>query len=123
MNSLQICHHLCRKKPLLLKRLPKLSSFMQEIKQPTTNSIVDDEISLKEVIYKLREWWQYLLSKWVTIVIAGLIGSALGLGYAFFQKPVYTAQVTFALEEDKGGGGLGAYAGLASQFGIDMGGG
>ncbi|SMO61270.1 Wzz/FepE/Etk N-terminal domain-containing protein [Solitalea koreensis] len=91
-------------------------------KVETKSVLADDEISLKEVIEKLVEWWQYLLSKWVIIVAAGLLGGAIGFTYALFQKPQYTARLTFALEEEKGGG-LGAYAGLASQFGIDLGGG
>lgn len=85
--------------------------------------IADDEISLKELILKIQEWWTYLWSKWLTILIAVLIGGALGLTYAFIKKPVYTAESTFVLEEGESGGGLGAYAGLASMVGIDLGGG
>ncbi len=32
----------------------------------------EDEISLKEVILKIQEWWGYLLSKWVIILVAGI---------------------------------------------------
>lgn len=83
----------------------------------------DDEISLKELILKIQEWWKYLWSRWLTILIAGIIGGALGLTYAFIKKPVYTAETTFVLEEGESGGGLGQYAGLASMIGIDLGGG
>lgn len=83
----------------------------------------EDEISLKELILKLKEWYQYLLTKWRTILIAGIIGGALGLVYAFIKKPVYTATTTFVLEEGDSKGALGAYAGLASMVGIDLGGG
>lgn len=95
----------------------------------TTNShikeqdIQDDEISLKEVILKLQEWYRYLLSKWKTILIAGIIGGLLGLTYAWLKKPVYTAECTFVLQEEGPGGGLGQYSGLASMVGIDIGGG
>lgn len=82
----------------------------------------DDEISLKALILKLQEWWKYLLSKWLIIVIAGTIGGALGFAYAFYKKPIYKAELSFALEDDKGSGGLGGALGLASQFGFDMGG-
>jgi len=51
----------------------------------------------------------------------GLIGGALGLAYALIKKPVYEAETTFVLEEGESGGGLGAYAGLASMVGIDFG--
>ncbi|MDI6034470.1 Wzz/FepE/Etk N-terminal domain-containing protein [Flavobacterium sp. LB2P84] len=83
----------------------------------------NDEISLKELIEKGREWFSYLLGQWKIIVLAGIIGAALGLAYSFSKKPVYTATLSFALEDEKGGGGLGGALGLASSFGIDLGGG
>jgi uncharacterized protein involved in exopolysaccharide biosynthesis len=82
-----------------------------------------DEISLKELILKLQEWWVYLLSHWKLIISVAFIGSLLGLGYAFTQKPIYKAEFSFVLEDEKGGGGLGGALGLASQFGLDIGGG
>ena len=85
--------------------------------------IPNDEISLKELIEKGREWFSYLLGQWKIIVLAGIIGAALGLAYSFIKKPVYTATLSFALEDEKGGGGLGSALGLASSFGIDLGGG
>ena len=79
----------------------------------------NDEITLKELLHKAKEWYTYLLSKWKTIVLAGIIGALLGLGYSFYKKPIYTATLTYALEDGKAsGGGLG---GLASTFGLDLG--
>jgi hypothetical protein len=82
-----------------------------------------DEISLKELIEKVKEWYVYLLSQWKIIVLAGFIGAAFGLTYSFMKKPVYTATLSFALEDEKSGGGLGGALGLASSFGFDLGGG
>ncbi|MDP3679589.1 MAG: Wzz/FepE/Etk N-terminal domain-containing protein [Flavobacterium sp.] len=82
-----------------------------------------DEISLKELIEKGKEWFSYLLSQWKIIVLAGIIGAGLGLAYSFSKKPVYTASLSFALEDEKGGGGLGSALGLASSLGLDLGGG
>lgn len=83
-----------------------------------------DEISLKEIILKIREWWRYLLSKWMSILAFGLFGGVLGFYYAYTKKPVYTATTTFVLEDEKAaGGGLGSLAGLASMAGVDLGGG
>ena len=84
----------------------------------------DDEISLKELIVKIKEWGSFLKTKQKTIFIAGIIGALIGLTYAFFEKPTYKAVLTFAMEEDKGGGGggLSGALGLASSFGIDLGG-
>lgn len=83
--------------------------------------IPNDEISLKELIEKGKEWYAYLLSQWKIIVLAGVIGAAFGLVYSITKKPVYTATLTFALEDEKSGGGLGGALGLASSFGIDLG--
>jgi hypothetical protein len=85
--------------------------------------ISNDEISLKELIEKGREWFSYLLSQWKVIVLAGIIGAGLGLAYSFSKKPVYTASLSFALEDEKSGGGLGSALGLASSLGLDLGGG
>jgi hypothetical protein len=88
----------------------------------TKEKIANDEISLKELIKKGKEWFAYLLSQWKTILLAGLIGGALGLTYSYIKKPVYTATLSFALEDEKSGGGLGGALGLASSFGFDLGG-
>ena len=92
------------------------------VDQNITPPIDNDEISLKELILKIQEWYQFLLTKWKLIILAVIIGGLIGFTYAYFQKPTYKAVLTFALEEEKsGGGGLGGALGLASQFGIDLG--
>lgn len=86
--------------------------------------IQNDEISLKELLIKVKESYVYLFSKWKIIVLAGIIGAALGLAYSVAKKPTYTATLSFALEDEKsGGGGLGSALGLASSLGLDLGGG
>lgn len=80
-----------------------------------------DEISLKELTLMIRGWWKYLLSKWLFILIAVLAGGIAGFIYAHLKKTIYTAELTFVLEGGNQGGGMGSYAGLASQFGINMG--
>jgi len=80
-----------------------------------------NETSLKEVIIKLRDWYHYLISKRVTILVVSIVCALLGLTYSFIKKPVYTATTTFVLEESDKGGGLGQMAGLASMVGIDIG--
>ena len=88
------------------------------------NSIKDEEISLRELIFKIREWWNYLLSKWYIILIIGVLGGVLGFVYAWIKEPIYTAETTFVLEEDNGGGGmLGQLGGLVGLAGLDVAGG
>jgi uncharacterized protein involved in exopolysaccharide biosynthesis len=87
-----------------------------------TSTENNDEISLKELIQKIKEWVSYLKTKWKIILLVSTLGASIGIVYALFQKPTYKAVLTFALEEDKGGGGgLGGAMGLASTFGIDLG--
>ena len=35
----------------------------------------NDEISLKELLEKGKEWYHYLLSQWKWIVLAGVVGA------------------------------------------------
>ena len=37
--------------------------------QNTTEQFDNDEISLKELILKIKEWYQFLLTKWKLIVL------------------------------------------------------
>jgi hypothetical protein len=96
-----------------------------ENNQIVNSNIDNDEISLKELILKIKEWSTFLKSKWKTIFITGFIGALIGLTISFFEKPIYKAVLSFAMEEDKGssgGGGLSSALGLATSFGIDLGG-
>lgn len=84
--------------------------------------ILDDEITLKQIIVKVTEKVYYLRSKWLLIILAGLIGASIGFIKSSMQKIYYTATLSFTLEEEKAGGsGLSGAMGLASQFGIDLG--
>ncbi|SCY84830.1 Wzz/FepE/Etk N-terminal domain-containing protein [Flavobacterium anhuiense] len=86
-------------------------------------NVDNEEISLKELLGKVKDWYCYLMSQWKIILLAGMVGSGLGLIYSMIKKPIYTASLSFALEDDKGGaGGLGGALGLASSFGLDLGG-
>lgn len=80
------------------------------------NKASNDELSLKEIIVIIKDWWNYLLSKWVIILICGLVGGGLGLLYSLFSKPKYTAHLSFALIE--GGNAMSGWADLASSFGF-----
>ncbi|MBX9780047.1 MAG: hypothetical protein K2X26_06855 [Chitinophagaceae bacterium] len=82
-----------------------------------------DEISLKELIQKIREWYRYLKTQWWKIAIAGIIGGVIGFVYALMQPITYTAKTTFVVEDPKSSGsGFSGLASLAGQFGVDVGG-
>jgi len=80
-----------------------------------------DEISIKELIQKAGEVISYLKTQWWKLVLLGLLGGVAGFFYAKFSKPKYTAKLTFALAES--GDKMGGIGSIASQFGLDMGGG
>jgi uncharacterized protein involved in exopolysaccharide biosynthesis len=80
----------------------------------------NDEISLKELLLKIQEYWAEIRRNWRIVVLITLpfVG---WFGYEAFRKPVtYTAQLTFMLNDDKGGGGM---ASILGQFGGLLGGG
>jgi hypothetical protein len=90
--------------------------------QYTTQENKQDEISLKELILKAKDWNSYLWCyKW-RIIIAVIIGGAIGFGYAkYFTKPTYTSTLSFTMEQKNGSSG--ALGGLASSLGLgDIGG-
>lgn len=62
-------------------------------------------------------------SKFLLLFIAGTIGASLGLTYAFVSKPIYKASLSFVLEDEKSGSGVGLSGalGIASSLGIDLG--
>lgn len=95
---------------------------LEETNVQSASNLKENEVSLKQLILKLWNWWKYILSKWLIILAFGLLGGASGLFYSFLQKPLYKAELSFALEDEKGSGGLGGALGLASQFGFDLGG-
>lgn len=85
-------------------------------------TLANDDMSLSELLEKAKELYMYLLSKWKVILLAAIIGASLGVVYSLTKKPVYTAKLSFALEDEKAGGGLGSALGLASTLGLDIGG-
>ena len=95
---------------------------MEQDRQANINND-SEEVTLKQVILKIGQLMRMLLRrKWV-IIIAIIIGGALGVTAGWLKQANYIGELTFVLEETGGGGGgLGAYAGIASQFGVDLGG-
>ena len=81
-----------------------------------------DELSVKEIVLNINRFNSYLLRKWKLIFLFGVLGAIVGVAYAYFKKPVYTAECTFVLQEGSDQGSLGQYSALASMVGIDVGG-
>lgn len=86
---------------------------------------MNEEISLNDLIKKIILLIHYLKEKWIVIVFVCLLGGLIGYIYAYYQTPKYIASLSFALEDEKSGGGsaISGALGLASSLGLDMGGG
>ena len=79
----------------------------------------EEYYSLADILQQVKAFLRYLRQQWVWLLIAAVLGIGGGVLYYYLQKPAYQAEETFILEEKSpGGGGL---AGLASQFGFDVG--
>jgi uncharacterized protein involved in exopolysaccharide biosynthesis len=78
--------------------------------------------TLSDFYGSLKEHIQVVKSRYKQILLFGFIGGLIGFGYASFQKKNYEAILTYSID-DGAKGGINAYAGIASQFGIDIGGG
>ena len=85
--------------------------------QSTENKTENDEISLKELIFKGQNWLNYFWTyKWLILLVI-ILGSIIGFCYAmFYSKNSYTAELTFAMDQKGGGSSL---SGLASSLGLE----
>jgi uncharacterized protein involved in exopolysaccharide biosynthesis len=78
-------------------------------------------IRYTELVEIVNRFYRFLLSQYKVILLLTIAGSLIGLIYGKLQPSTYKAVTTFIVEDKSGsrGGGL---SGLASQFGIDVGG-
>jgi uncharacterized protein involved in exopolysaccharide biosynthesis len=82
----------------------------------------EDEVTLKEMITHGKKWYSYILSKWKILLLFGLLGGGVGMFISVMKKPLYTASLTFVLEDPQTGEMAGAL-GVASMLGFDISGG
>lgn len=77
----------------------------------------DDEISLKELLLKLQEFWKELWRNWLLIALFCIPF----LIYNFYKhttfEETYTASLTFMVNEDEGGG-IAGVSGVLGSFGL-----
>lgn len=93
-------------------------------KENQTHNIDDNEISFSDILLRIKTFFIIIKKKWHLIIITGFISATILLVTFWNEKPTYTAELSFAMEEEKAGsGGLGGALGLASSLGIDIGGG
>ncbi len=95
---------------------------MQQNTVTTTTDMEEENFSFRRLI---GDWLGSIagaLHFWKLILLAGILGGLLGLGYALFKPVTYTARLSFVVEESKAGGGGSIASALAGQFGFDIGG-
>ena len=93
---------------------------MQESTSPSSNQ-ESDEITLKDIILKIQQWWTILWPQRTKIILPALaIGLMAAMYTKFISKPTYTASYQLFFEED--GGSMSSAMRLASSFGLSMGG-
>jgi uncharacterized protein involved in exopolysaccharide biosynthesis len=85
---------------------------------PENNQVVEDEISLKDIIKEIRSWKDLFVKNFKKIFIVGLIGGIIGFAYAYFSKPLYTAKLTFVMRADANSTAISGLAGLSSLIGV-----
>lgn len=87
---------------------------------PDQQHIIDDKITLRELLLRIASWTEVIRSRWRVILIALIVGGILGALASFVKKPVYTAESSFVLEETSMGG-MGNMSGIASLLGVNIG--
>jgi hypothetical protein len=87
----------------------------------STQPKADDEITLKDIILKIQQWWAIVWPQRTKIILPALaIGLMAAMYTKFISKPTYTASYQLFFEED--GGSMSSAMRLASSFGLSMGG-
>jgi len=84
------------------------------------NSRVDGEITLKDIILKIKDWFAIVWPNRVIIILLSLlIGIVSALHTKFLTKPTFKASYALFFQEESGG--LSNAMRLASSFGLSMG--
>lgn len=80
-------------------------------------STYNDEISLRDLILKIRSFIREVIRYWYIPAACILLALAYQ-GYQYFKfEPMYPASVTFSVDEDEGGSSSGL-TGILGQFGL-----
>ena len=85
------------------------------------NDIVSGTDENSESVITIKVF-RFIIKKWWIFLIIGIVGAVSGYIYASKQKPIYQSYLSFALDEGGSEGSMSGAMGLASQFGISLGG-
>ncbi len=92
------------------------------MKEGNQITVKEDEITLKELILKVQEFYREVLRNWKIVAVFLVLGGSYFLYTAITTPVTYVADMTFMVNEESGGsnGGMGSILG---QFGLGGGGG
>ena len=79
-------------------------------------------ITLKDVVVLINRIWNVFHVNKGYILVFTLIFAFFGYFIAHFDDQTYDAEITFVIEDNETSSPLGGLGGLASQFGVDLGG-
>jgi len=92
----------------------------------STNTIIEKEAMAADegslIIERVKSMISSVLKKWWLFLIVGFCAGVLGVIKAGMEKPQYESRLTFALDQNEGGGMSGAIN-FAAQLGLNIGGG
>lgn len=86
--------------------------------QPDSNRVFD-EFSPKKLIILVQRSGSYIFSKWLIILIVAILFGTAGAIRSYLKKPLYNAEITFALDEGAGQSAKNDYSQLSEQLGIE----
>ena len=82
----------------------------------------NDEIKLRDILIKLSVYKTYLFNKKFIILAVTVSFFILGIILTKYSDKKYTAELTFVVDiQRSGGGSFSSLAGMAGQFGMDLG--
>ncbi|HEY9117514.1 MAG TPA: exopolysaccharide biosynthesis protein, partial [Roseivirga sp.] len=83
--------------------------------------IEEEQLSFGYLVRRLKSWINFLLSKWLLVLIGTLIIASLIIAYNFLKTPTNYAKTSFVLETSEGGTGLGGgISSIASIAGFNL---
>lgn len=82
--------------------------------------LYEDEITLKELILKLQEYWRELWRNWLLIGLVALPFFLYKVYSAYTTPPTFPGKLTFMVDEDEGGS-FRSISGILGQFGFNTG--
>lgn len=86
----------------------------------TTETIeqYSNDFSPKRFLLQVKSMFRYLVSKWWAIVIVSCVLGILGAWYSSTKKPIYQAEITFALEEQATQKAKNGFVEMGEELGI-----